>query len=623
VPPATSKSRIAAAPAAGPFSSPEKRTVILSLALILATLALYNPASRHPFVNFDDDGYVTNNAHVRDGLRWDTAKWAFSTTELANWHPLTWLSHALDYQLFGLNPAGHHDTNILLHAVNAVILFLLLQWTTGFIWRSLTVAALFALHPINVESVAWISERKNLLSMLFFLLALWAYGWYARKPGVGRYVAVAILFALGLMAKPQIITLPLVLLLWDYWPLERMFSGQLDSPAVYAGRSFPGLVLEKIPLLLISAGSGIITMTAQRAGGAVRSAMEVPFAARLENALVAYARYAGKAFWPVRLAPLYPHPGNSLAGWQVAAAGLFLLAVTAVVIAASKQRYLTVGWFWFLGTLIPMIGLVQVGEAAMADRYAYLPFLGLFLMVCWGIADWASQRRISPQRLAVPALGALAALAVVTHVQLGYWGDNVALWSHTIEITDANFVAQDNLGGALLLQGRLDEAMPHFRTAAEINPQDPLSALNIANYELQQGHLQPAIDLYNRVPRITSNANLRSNALSGLGSAYRQQGKNREAEQSYEEALQLVPQNARAWIGLGLVSQKAGDFAGAADRYSRAVEIEPTDVSYLLLAQALERAGRSAEARTAAQTAQQISSDLNAAQRETAQLLAQ
>ncbi len=623
MPSATSKTRAEALSTARPFSSPEKRTVILSLLLVLATLALYNPASRHPFVNFDDDGYVTNNSHVRAGLGWDTVQWAFTTTELANWHPLTWLSHALDYRLFGLNPAGHHDTNILLHAANVALLFLLLQWTTGFTWRSLMVAALFALHPVNVESVAWIAERKNLLSMFFFLAALWAYTWYSRKPDAGRYAIVALSFALGLMAKPQVITLPFVLLLWDYWPLERMFPRQRDLASGYAVRPFSALVLEKIPLLAMAAVSAIITMKAQRAGGALRSTLEVSFGARLENATVAYARYFGKAFWPARLAPLYPLHASSPPGWQVATASLFLLAVTAAVVTARKQRYLMVGWFWFLGTLVPMIGLVQVGEAAMADRYAYLPFLGLFFAVCWGVADGAAQRKISPQVLAVPALATLIALAVATHFQLSYWSDNVTLWSHTIEITEANFVAQDNLGGALLLRGNLEEAMPHFRTASQINPRDPLSTINIASYELQKGRLQSAIELCNRVLQITSNASLRSNAFSGLGSAYRQQGKLGAAEQAYDDALQMAPGNARAWLGLGLLSQKTGDFTQAAKRFSQAVEIGPTDVGYLLLAQALERTGRTAEAQAAAQAAQQISSDLNAAQQEAEQLLAQ
>jgi len=623
VPPAPSKTRSKEAPAAGLFSSPQKRTVILCLLLILGTLALYNPASRHPFVNFDDDGYVTNNPHVRAGLSGETVRWAFTTTELANWHPLTWLSHALDFQLFGLNPAGHHDTNILLHAANVTLLFLLLQWTTGFTGRSLMVAALFAVHPVNVESVAWIAERKNLLSMLFFLLALWSYAWYARNPGAGRYAAVAGLFALGLMAKPQIITLPFLLLLWDYWPLRRMFSAPQDGTAKYVSRSFSYLIVEKIPLFLLSLASAIITMKAQKAGGAVRSALEFSFPVRLENALVSYARYVGKAFWPSRLAPLYPHPGNSLAGWQVAGASLVLVASTALVLAMRRERYLAVGWFWFLGTLVPMIGLVQVGEAAMADRYAYLPFIGLFLMVIWGVSDWAARRKIATKALAVPAGGVLCALMVVAHIQLGYWGDNVTLWSHAVEVTGPNFVAQDNLGGALLLRGNLEEAMPHFRMAAQINPQDPLSALNIANYELQQGWVQPAMDLFRQVLSVTANTGLRSNALTGMGWAYRHEGQGEQAERSYEEALRLVPENARAWIGMGLVAQKSGDLERAVRCFSGAVQIQPTSVSYLLLAQALEKTGHPADAQSALQAGQRISGDWNAAQQEAERLLNQ
>ena len=608
------------------FSSPEKRSVVLCLLLVAATLALYNPVNRHPFVNFDDDHYVTNNLHARAGLTWSTITWAFTTTELANWHPLTWISHALDCQVFQLNPAGHHYTNVLLHAADVVLLFLLLQWTTGFTGRSLMVAALFALHPINVESVAWVSERKNMLSMLFFLLALWAYGWYARQPKAGRYLAVAFLFALGLMAKPQVITFPFVLLLWDYWPLQRMFPAQREEvPAVPERPSpqpFSWLVLEKLPLMVLSAASAVITMKVQKAGGAVRTAMENPVSVRLENAVVSYARYVKKAFWPSHLAPLYPHSGDSPKMWLVAASALFLLVVTALVLAAPRRRYLAVGWFWFLGTLVPMIGLVQVGEAAMADRYAYLPFLGLFMMVCWGVADWAEQRHIPARWVAIPGLAALVALTAVTHRQLEYWGDNTILWSHTLQVTGKNFVAEDNLGGALLQLGRIGEAMPHFQRAAEINPRDPVANLNLAINQQQHGQLQEAIDLYQKVLMMTTDTTLRSDALSYLGSAYRRLGSYRDALQNYEAALRLAPENSHAWVGLGLLAQRNGDFRQAADHFSRAVAIQPTDVGYVLLARALELSGHHAEAEVAYQEAQRISPDFEQAQEQASQLLA-
>ena len=379
----------------------ERYTWALSLLLVFATVALYYPVRSHPFVNYDDNVYVTENEQVKAGLDWDTVQWAFTTTEAGNWHPLTWLSHALDYELFELNPAGHHETNVLLHVLNALLLFWVLRQATGFTGRSWMVAALFALHPINVESVAWISERKNLLSMMFFLLALGAYRWYVREPRSSRYAVVLGLFALGLMAKPQVITLPFVLLLWDYWPLRRMAVADDQSAAEPADesplvqRSFSWLVAEKLPMLALCAASAFITMKAQQAAGAMNTVKNsFPLSIRMGNAIVCYARYIGKALWPSHLALVYPHPGTSLEIWEVLAALVLLLAITALVLRERHRRYLLVGWLWFLGTMVPMIGLVQVGEQAMADRYAYLPFIGLFIMVCWGAADWAEQRKL-------------------------------------------------------------------------------------------------------------------------------------------------------------------------------------------------------------------------------------
>ena len=394
-----------------------RRSWIFALILVVATIALYYPVSHHPFVNYDDDAYVTENVHVQSGLTWDTVQWAFTTFESANWHPLTWISHALDYQMFQLDPGGHHETNVVLHVVNVLLLFWVLLRATESVGPSLMVAALFALHPVNVESVAWISERKNLLSMLFFLLALGAYRWYAREPRVTRYAAVAALFALGIMAKPQVITFPFVLLLWDYWPLRRMFAGSQEASsggqlAAMPGKSLSWLILEKLPLFAICAASAAITLKAQRAAGAMSGINWHPFSVRLENAILSYVRYVGEAFWPSSLSLYYPHPGNSLVLWQVIAAVAILLAVTSLVVAGRRRRYLLVGWFWFLGTLVPMIGLVQVGNQGRADRYAYLSFIGLFIMVCWGVAEWAKQRHISSAKLAAVSVVVLLALAV-------------------------------------------------------------------------------------------------------------------------------------------------------------------------------------------------------------------
>ena len=576
---------------------------------MVLTLVLYNPVSRYPFLTFDDQRYVTENWHVQAGLRWETVEWAFTTYDAANWHPLTWLSHALDWQLFGKNPAGHHYTNVLLHAANVVLLFLLLQSATGSDWRSWMVAALFAVHPINVESVVWIAERKNVLSMLFFLLALWAYGSYVHRPGIVRYVVVAVLFAMGLMAKPQVITLPFVLLLWDYWPLRRVLPGSR-------------LVLEKVPLLLMSLASAIITFKAQAGGGAVRSTLEYSLWVRLQNALVAYATYVLKAVWPTRLAPLYPNPGSSLPAWQVLAAVTFLAVVTAWVVIMRQRRYLPVGWFWFLGTLVPMIGLVTVGAIAMADRYAYLPFIGLFIMLSWGLADLAQAWHLPRAALTIPAL-ALVALTAVAHQQIEYWNDNVTLWTHTIEVTGPNFVAEDSLGVGLAAEGRMDEAAAHFRRAVEISPEDPIGNFNLAASAQEKGDLPEAARRYQLMLQLQSDTRLQADAYARLGSVYRAMGNFSQARSSYRAALQLVPGNPLVLVQLGVLAQQMQEFDEAIADYSKAMAIQPTDVGYLLLARALTQSGRAAEAQTARERAESLSRDLARAEQEADGLLKQ
>ena len=602
------------------FGSPEKLSRVLCLFLIAATLVVYNRVNQNSFVNFDDDRYITENAHVRAGLTWGTIRWAFSSLEQANWHPLTWLSHALDCQLFRLNPDGHHYVNLLLHAVNAMLLFLILQRATGFTWRSFAVAALFALHPINVESVAWASERKNVLSMLFFLLALGAYDWYVRKPEVRRYLVVAALFALGLMAKPQVITFPLVLLLWDYWPLGRVGSTREFSNKV-AQRGFSSLVIEKLPLFALSAASAIITMKAQSAGGAVRSEIEYPFAVRFGNALLAYARYLGKAVWPSHLAAMYPHPGESLQAWQAVAAALLLGFISAGVWAARRRRYLLVGWLWFLGTLVPMIGLVQVGGQSMADRYAYLPLIGLFVMIAWGVADWAQHKHLPTRWLGIPTVLVLLIFSLLTHRQLAYWHDSITLWSHALEVTSRNFVAEDSLGGALVNEGQYEQAIPHFRSAVEINAHDPLGHLNICAYEQQHENFMQAIEHCRMVLRFTRDTGLQANAYTNLGGAYRKIGDPSHAKASYEAALGLAPQNSTALMGMGLLAQSRGDFTEAIREYSQTVTVQPSDVAYLLLARALEQIGRVKEARAARDEAGRISSDISQAEQNVDRLL--
>lgn len=589
--------------------------MVLCLLLVAATLAVYNPVNRNAFVNFDDDHYITGNPHVLAGLSWSTVQWAFTNYYEANWHPLTWLSHALDAQLFGLNPVGHHYMNVVLHALNAVLLFLLLQSATGFAWRSLMVAALFALHPVNVESVAWASERKNVLSMLFLLLALQAYGGYARKPAAGRYALVAVLFACGLMSKPQVITLPFLLLLWDYWPLGRL------SPAGQPSRA-TALLLEKVPLFLMALASAVVTMQAQKAGGAIHSPVLYPFSLRLENAIVSYSRYIGKAFWPAQLSPLYPHPLDLLRFWQVVASAVLLLLATTMVIRHRRRGYLVTGWFWFLGTLVPMIGLVQVGEQAMADRYAYLPFVGLFVMVCWGVGEWAETKKVPTAWIAVPALAAIMILSALTYRQIGYWRDSETLWSYALRVTSVrSYKAHFNLAVTYDAEGRYDEAVQQFREAIDPRDDDPRIHLGLGIYDQRHGHVQDAMEEFQTVLRLNSDGAMRADAYSNLGSAYQQIHDDARAKANFAEALRLDANKAAALVGMGLLAQKSGDFEQAITQFSHAMSIEPTAVGYVLLTRALEQAGHRAEARTALDKAKQLTTDIGQVQQAADELL--
>lgn len=586
----------------------------MCLLLAVITLALYNPVNRHPFVNYDDDRYVTENPHVRQGLTGDTIAWAITSTEQANWHPLTWMSHALDVSLFRLNPAGHHFTSILIHIVNAILLFLLLMWATRRMGPSLFVAALFALHPINVESVAWIAERKNVLCTLFFFLTLLAYGWYAKKPGWKRYLAVAALFAAGLASKPMVITLPFVLLLLDYWPLARVQGSddQNKTPWSY-------LVLEKLPLLLMSAASALLTMRAQQAGGAVRSTAQFSFSVRIANAIYAYAMYLWNMLWPTRLAPLYPHPGDTLPAWRVLIAIAVLFGISAFVWKFRSRRYLPVGWFFFLGTLVPVIGLVQVGEAAMADRYAYIPLIGIFVMIAFGVADLA-QAKTWGLLPAIPAAAALMALSIMTYRQIGYWQTSDALWSHTLVVTQNNFVAEDNLGGALILEGKEEEAHAHFEAAARISPKDPMSHSNLGTYYMTHSQMREAVQQYEAAVEMTSDPGLLAQTYANLGATYRALGEDDQAQTNYNHALRLNRDQFNAWLGLGLLAQKQGKLTEAVTDLSRSVELEPTAQGYLSLGRALAQSGRTAEALAAYDQALKISPDLTEAQQAAAAL---
>jgi tetratricopeptide (TPR) repeat protein len=571
------------------FASAEKRNQIVCLLLAVLTLALYNPVNHHPFVNYDDDRYVTENPHIRQGLTADTFTWALTSTEQANWHPLTWMSHALDVSLYRLNPSGHHFTSVLLHAVNVVLLFLLLVWATGRLGPSLFVAALFAVHPIQVESVAWVAERKNVLCTMFFFLTLWAYGWYVRKPDWKRYLLVAAMFAAGLASKPMVITLPFVLLLLDYWPLKRIPGDEVVSAK--SPSSWLTLVLEKLPLLALSAASALVTMHAQQTGGAVRTTAEFSFGVRLANAIYSYAMYLWKMVCPLRLAPLYPHRGDSLASWQVLVAAVVLIAITAFVLKFRALRYLLVGWLWFLGTLVPVIGLVQVGEAAMADRYAYIPLIGIFVMIGFGVADFSQKRRLGLWP-ALPAVVVLIALSALTHRQIGYWQSNYDLWSHTLAVTENNFVAEDNLGGALILEDREEEAHPHFEAAARINPKDPMSRSNLGTYYQTHQQMREAVAQYRAAISLTSDPGLLAQTYANLGMAQQALGEDDDARKSFDRSMRLNPLLFNSWLGLGLLARKQGKLQEAIDDLTESLNSQPTARAYLELGRTYELKGQ-------------------------------
>jgi tetratricopeptide (TPR) repeat protein len=598
-----------------PFHAPQKHKLILCLLLVLATLALYNPVTRAPFLNYDDAAYFTDNSHVRAGLSWKTVVWAFTTTELSDWKPITWLSHALDGQLFGFKPEAPHTINVLLHAANVAILFLILLSATGFVWRSFGVAALFALHPINVESVAWIAERKNVLSMFFFLLALAAYGWYARRPGVGRYLAVTLAYALALMTKAQVITFPFALLLLDYWPLNRFApagnSGEAEfaaePSAPFRASSLLRLIWEKAPWFTLSAASAIITMRAE----ADATQLKLPLWAHLGNAALSYVKYLGKAFWPFNLAAIYPHPELTISIPAAVLSGFVLLGISILAVMYRERRPFLVGWFWFLGTLVPMIGLVQIGVHGMADRYAYIPLLGIFVVVCWGVAALIEKWHVPTAAWATAAAVVLLALGIALHRQVGYWGDNVTLWSHTLEITEGNYTAEDNLATALIAQGKIDEAVPHLRRAEFMRPDDPLSTLNLATYEQMRGHYQASIDGYAKMPQCTKDPSLLAMARVNSGYAYYSLKQYEKAKQDFAAALSLQAGNSVAYRGLGLAAQKTGDIGQAIGDYERAVELAPTASGYLFLAQAFDIERQAEPARAARSQAARMTSDLN------------
>jgi Flp pilus assembly protein TadD len=576
---------------------------VLATLLALTTVAVYYPATRNGFVDFDDTLYVTQNQHVRAGLSWQNVGWAFRSIDAANWHPLTWISHMADCQVFGLNPAGHHAVSVLLHALNAMLLFLLLDKATGFRWRSLCVAALFAVHPLNVETVAWISERKSLLSMLFSLLAVACYGWYAHTPEPARaerwrrYLVVVFFFALALLAKPMAVTLPLVLLILDYWPLERMPVPSSPSDVRLVWRRLGGLLVEKIPLFVMSIASSWITIVVQHRGRAMTSTAAVTLKERVENAIVSYAKYIGKMFWPSGLSYYYPHPGSRLAAWEILAAVILLVAISALVWRYRERRHLVFGWKLFVVTLLPVIGIVQVGLQAMADRYAYIPLIGLFVIIVWELSE-AAERWHVPEaaRAAVAALVAVA-LSAVTVINTGYWHDSVTLYTHAREaIPFANTRIETNLGAALLDTGRAAQAMEHFKIAESLAPNMFVPHFNIGYALAQSGDNSHALPELQEAVRTATDAEEKTRALNSLAVAFLDLGANEQAEQAFSQLLKLQPNSLAGRAGRGQAFYNLGRYEEAGADFVAASELKPVPQLFLMAGESLEAAGKLAEA---------------------------
>jgi Tfp pilus assembly protein PilF len=546
------------------------KSLIVMAVLTIIVLVVFWQVHSFEFLNYDDDKYVSENIHIRTGFAWQNIKWVFTNEHASNWHPLTGLSHILDCQLFGPRPGLHHLVNLLFHIINTLLLFVVLRKMTAAFWQSAFVAALFALHPLHVESVAWISERKDVLSTCFWILTMAAYFSYVQKPNTVRYVFVLVLFALGLMAKPMLVTLPFVLLLLDYWPLNR-----LDS---VDGRQFYHLVREKIPFLILSAVSSVITFIVQKNAGAVQQFEVLPLAVRAPNAVVSYAKYILKMIWPTRLAVFYPHPGEKLPLGQVLMAAVSLVIITIFVIRFTKKyKYLSVGWFWYLGTLIPVIGLVQVGGQAMADRYTYIPFIGLFIIVAWGTNDLLIRWKYRKIALEISAMASILVLSLLTGIQTAYWRNSETLFEHTLKVTNENYVAHNNLALALSQHDKFDEALNHLYTALRINPNFFDAYNNLGMVYIKLDRCPEAIQACLQAIRINP-----ANPLpySNLGVIYLRTKQYQQAIQNFQKAIRIKPDLDQAHVGLGIAYFETGDKESAMKEYEilRQIEANKTNI---------------------------------------------
>jgi len=547
---------------------------LICLVLVVSILAAYIQVRHFDFLVYDDDLYVTDNPVVKSGLNQKSLIWAFKSNHAANWHPLTWLSHMLDVQLYGLNAGAHHLVNLLFHILNSILLFLAFGQITGTLWRSAAVAAFFALHPLHVESVVWIAERKDVLSAFFWLLTIMSYGWYVKRPCACRYLSVLVSFTLGLMVKPMVVTLPLVLLLLDYWPLGRIGFNRPDPEK--EGRTqrkiFFRLVMEKAPLFILTVAACTATIIVQSKGGALESFVRYPFAVRVTNAVVSYALYILKMIWPSRLSVYYPHPGM----WpflQVAGAILSLAVIFIYVVKTHKEKpYLLVGWLWFIGTLVPVIGLVQVGSQAMADRYTYIPLIGLFIMIAWGAEELLQRWRIAKFYLAAAGAALMLILTMVSWRQISYWQDSIKLFQHAVMVTTDNLTAHNNLGIALFRKGDAAKAVYHYLIVLNKDPHNFRIHNNLGNALFSLGKVNEAKTHYYRALQLNPNHASAHNNLANILTAA---GNESEAFQHYLKAIEINPEYTDAHYNLGNSLVKQARFNEAVDRYLTVLKNDP------------------------------------------------
>jgi len=556
--------------------------VLICLFIAITILAAYWQIMSHEFVSFDDGVYVYNNFNVKAGLTYGSIRWAFSFTDIAYWHPLTWLSHMLDCQLFGLNPGMHHMTNLVLHILNSLLLFLVFKQMTGALWRSAFVAALFALHPINVESVAWVAERKNVLSTFFWMLTMLAYVRYSRRLGLWRYLLTLFMFLLGLMCKPILITLPFVFLLLDYWPLGRLrfkqdkiySNGAKDESKKLGFQRSPSLflVLEKIPFFILSTVSVYLSVLSAKQHGIIASTDLTPIKLRMANALVSYLVYVGKLIWPQNLAVFYPYP-SQIPMVLTAGAGLTLLSISFLMIwALRKNPYMGVGWLWYIGTLLPNIGLIQAGLwPSMADRWAYVPFIGIFIMITWGAKELTTKWQLKKSYVVTAAIAILLIFTARSWLQVHHWANNITLYEHAINVTAGNHVAHNNLGAGLYLNGKVDQAKIHFIQALNIMPDYNESLTNLRVSLGVNASLDKAIKKTEKLLKIyPENAGLYYN----LGVMRKRKGELDKAIKHYKKALSYHARFAQAQFDLASTYSIKGEYEKALALYKKTIEIQ-------------------------------------------------